>query len=219
MLLAAMSGMTAPIPNESRLDRALAGTFPASDPLPVGPRPAPLVLPRSEIVPGQRAPHLVLPTTAGTLYSLHEARPERFTMVVAYRGLHSPECRTYLRRLHRLAPRYAERGVELVAFSMDGLQRARSAQSGWDLPDLTIGYGASEDVVCRWGLFLSRSIQVGEPPRFCEPGLFLVRPDAVLHYASVQSMAFGRPDLELLLPSIDVLIEEDRPARGSVSVR
>ncbi|MCB9598634.1 MAG: AhpC/TSA family protein, partial [Sandaracinaceae bacterium] len=82
-----------------------------------------------------------------------------------------------------------------------------------------IGYGASEDVVCRWGLFLSRSIQVGEPPRFCEPGLFLVRPDAVLHYASVQSMAFGRPDLELLLPSIDVLIEEDRPARGSVSVR
>jgi hypothetical protein len=63
-------------------------------------------------------------------------------------------------------------------------------------------------------LFISRAIREGEPPEFSEPGLFLVKPDGTLFYASRGSSPWGRPPLDQMLRAIDVAIERKMPARG-----
>ncbi|MCU0769463.1 MAG: hypothetical protein MUD07_08855 [Burkholderiaceae bacterium] len=49
---------------------------------------------------------------------------------------------------------------------------------------------------------------------FAEPGIFLIRPDRTLYFASVQTMPFARPHFADMLPAIDYVIKNDYPARG-----
>ena len=58
---------------------------------------------------------------------------------------------------------------------------------------------------------------MNEPERFPEPGLFLVRPDHTLYFASVQTMPFARPEFKDILQAIAFVIEKDYPARGEVA--
>lgn len=165
--------------------------------------------------PGHPAPDLSVSTLDGNTFELSKQEPENFTMVVFYRGLHCPVCKTYLKTLTQLADEYDKRGVKLVAVSMDTESRAREAQTGWELDGFPIGYGLSEADARAWSLFMSDAIKEGEPSRFSEPGLFLVRPDKTLYYAAITSMPFGRPDLEEFVKRIDFILEKDYPARGT----
>jgi hypothetical protein len=58
------------------------------------------------------------------------------------------------------------------------------------------------------------SAGVEEPPLFTEPGVFLVRPDHTLYWASVQSMPFARPHFREIVAALDFVIAKDYPARG-----
>jgi hypothetical protein len=82
-----------------------------------------------------------------------------------------------------------------------------------------MGYGLSLSLAKDWGLFISTSrgktsIGIEEPKLFSEPGVFLIRPDQTLFYASVQSMPFVRPVFKEMLPALDFVMANDYPARG-----
>ena len=174
------------------------------------------------VLPRTPAPALVVDTLAHGRFDLAKAAPERMTLISFYRGLHCPICATYLKELARLTPAFAERGVETIAVSTDDADRAgkMAAKVGDDA--LRFGYGLSIADARAWGLYVSAgkgatSIGIEEPARFAEPGLFFVKADGTVYFASVQSMPFARPSFEALLPSLDFVIKNDYPARGEVA--
>lgn len=167
------------------------------------------------IKPRQPAPALELRTVEGRSWSLDKAAPKTFTMVVAYRSLHCPICRTYLGELETKLPEFGKRGVEVIAVSVDTAERAARAKSEWGLHNLRIGYGLPVATARNWGLFISRGTKDSEPPEFTEPGIFLVKPDGTLFAMAIASFAWARPPLDGMLRSIDYFIEHNPPARGA----
>lgn len=175
----------------------------------------------SPLLPRQPVPALDFPLVGGGTFSLAEARPERFTMLVFYRGLHCPLCKTYLGGLKRLLPAFGKRGVDVVVTSTDDRERGERAAAEWALDGLVLGYGVTLADARAFGLYVSKgrgvtSAGVEEPARFPEPGIFLVRPDGTLYFAAVQTMPFARPRFEDIVPALDFVIDKDYPARGEV---
>lgn len=173
------------------------------------------------LIPRQPVPALEVSTVGGGTWRLAEQKPERFTLIVVYRGLHCPICRGYLGDLERKLDEFKSRGVEVVVISSDVEERAHQAKDEWGLTRLTVGYGLDLDVARQWGLYISTSrgmtsAGVEEPALFSEPGLFLVRPDGTLYFASVQTMPFARPAFGDILKALDFVIAKDYPARGEV---
>ena len=173
------------------------------------------------VLPRQQAPELSVSTTDDGTWRLADQSSENFTMVVVFRGLHCPICRAYLAELQRLLPDFAQRGVNVVALSSDSRERAEQTKADWKLSELTLGYGLDLETARKWGLYVSTgkgktSIGIEEPALFAEPGIFLVRPDNTIYFATVQTMPFARPRFADILPAIDFVVENGYPARGEV---
>jgi peroxiredoxin len=166
------------------------------------------------IKPRQPAPRLEVKQLDGTAWRLQDAKPEKFSMVVVYRGLHCPVCKAYLGELEAKLPEFAKRGVEVIAVSTDSIDRAQKAKSEWGLNNLKIGCELPIATAREWELFISRAIRDGEPPEFSEPGLFLIAPDGTLFYASRTSAPWGRPPIDQMLRAVDVITERKMPPRG-----
>ena len=167
--------------------------------------------------PRQPTPDLSVNLVDGGTWRLADRSPEAFTLVVAYRGLHCPVCKSYLKTLAGLQADYDERGVEVVAVSMDSAARARKARMDWAVEGVPIGHGMSAETASAWGLYLSEGVKDGEPDLFSEPGFFLVRPDGALYYAAVNSAPWGRPHLPSFLKTVNFIVENDYPARGEAA--
>lgn len=173
------------------------------------------------LLPRQPVPELSVDLVGGGSWRLAEQSPQNFTMVVFYRGLHCPICSKYLGELEGLLPDFDKRGVEAIAISSDQADRAAQAKSNWKLDNLPVGYGLDLETARRWGLYVSTSrgktsAGVEEPALFSEPGLFLIRPDGTLYFATVQTMPFARPPFAPMLSAIDFVLANDYPARGEV---
>ena len=173
------------------------------------------------LVPRQAVPPLTVPVVGGDRFGIRKERPEHFSLIVFYRGLHCPICRTQLGELETKLSDFAKRGVSVVALSSDAAERAERAKLEWKLPNLRLGYGLDLAVARAWGLYISTgrgmtSAGVEEPALFSEPGLFLVRPDRTLYFASVQTMPFARPHFTDILAALDYVIAKNYPARGEV---
>lgn len=171
------------------------------------------------LTPRQPAPALSVDTLAHGRFELHAASPERFTLICFYRGLHCPICASYLKELERLTPEFAARGVETIAISSDGAERAAEMAAKVGAQALRIGYGLPLTKAREWGLYISASrgktsIGIEEPALFSEPGAFLTRPDGTIYYLSVQSMPFVRPNFAEMVAALDFVIKNDYPARG-----
>jgi peroxiredoxin len=166
------------------------------------------------IKPRQPAPRLEVKLLDGSAWRLEDARPAAFQMIVVYRGLHCPVCKTYLGDLEAKLPEFARRGVDVIAISTDSRERAERAKAEWGLANLRIGCELSIADARAWDLFVSRAIRDGEPPEFSEPGLFLVKPDGTLFFASRGSAPWGRPPFDQMLRGVDVVAERRMPARG-----
>lgn len=174
------------------------------------------------LVPRQPVPVLAVPLVGGGRFDIDTEIPERFSFVVFYRGLHCPICRTQLAELETKLPEFAKRGVTVIALSSDTPERAQRTKHDWKLANLRLGYGLNLAVARRWGLYISTgrgltSAGVEEPALFSEPGLFLVRPDRTLYFASVQTMPFARPHFADIIAALDFVIAKDYPARGEVA--
>ncbi|RVU84664.1 AhpC/TSA family protein [Leucothrix sargassi] len=171
--------------------------------------------------PREEVPNLELNLVGGGTWSLHDQNPENFTMMVFYRGLHCPVCSMQLKELQRLKADFAERGVNVIAVSSDPQDRAEQAQTDWDVKEIDIAYGLTPDQARSLGLHRSAgrgktSIGIEEPAEFSEPGLFMVRPDKTLFYASISTMPFARPSFKELLGSLDFVLANNYPARGEL---
>ena len=176
----------------------------------------------SQLIPRRHIPSLSIQTLSGKQWNIDGRNPEQFTMLVFYRGLHCPICRSYLTELNRLAEEFTQRGVEVIAISSDTRARASEAAETWRLDQLEIGYELDLETAYRWGLFVSSSrgktsVGIEEPARFTEPGVFLVRPDGTLYWSSIQTMPFARPHFKDILTALDFVIKNDYPARGEVA--
>lgn len=169
----------------------------------------------ARLLPDQPVPALDLDLVGGGRFSLAAAKPQNFTMVVAYRGHHCPLCKGYLGQLNELVEAFAEKGVETVAITMNDEALASKAKDEWGLDKVPVAYGLSEEVARSWGLYISNAIRETEPSKFAEPGLYLVRPDGRLYYLNIQNTPFARPALDELLQRLDFVLANDYPARGS----
>lgn len=168
----------------------------------------------------QKVPELQVHKLNKQIMDLKVQNPKNFTMLVFYRGLHCPICKTYLKDLDSKLSQFKDKGVKAYAISMDTQERARLAHERWDLNSLTLCYGLSEEAAKAWGLYLSQGISnkdadVQEPSLFCEPGLFLIKPDGKLYCASIQTMPFARPSFDDVLSAVDFILEKNYPPRGS----
>jgi peroxiredoxin len=173
------------------------------------------------LIPRQTVPPLTVPVVGGDRFDIQKEKPEHFSLIVFYRGLHCPICRTQLGELETKLSDFAKRGVSVVAVSSDAAERAERAKLEWKLPNLRLGYGLDLAVARTWGLYISTgrgmtSAGVEEPALFSEPGVFLVRPDRTLYFASVQTMPFARPRLTDILAALDYVMAKNYPARGEV---
>lgn len=167
------------------------------------------------VKPRQPAPPLEVDLVGGGHFSLAAERPDRFGLVVFYRGHHCPVCRGYLKQLDGLLDRLGEVGVpSVVAVSGDNAERAERSVAEWGLGRLRVGFGQSVESMREWGLFVSGAITDDEPAFFGEPGLFLVRPDGTLYAAVLNTMPFGRPHLEEVVAAVRWVGEHGYPARG-----
>ncbi|WP_425407331.1 peroxiredoxin-like family protein [Hwanghaeella sp.] len=173
------------------------------------------------LYPRQQVPALEVPLVGGGTFNLAEEKPENFTMVVFYRGLHCPICSMYLADLHNRLDALTEKGVNVIVLSSDNEERATEAKEKWKLPNLRLGYGISLDTAREWGLYVSTgrgktSIGVEEPALFSEPALYLVRPNGELYFGTVQTMPFARPAFGDIVKALDFVIANDYPGRGEV---
>jgi peroxiredoxin len=174
------------------------------------------------LIPRQRVPQLVVPLVGGGRFNIASEVSERFTMIVFYRGLHCPICKTQLGDLELKLPDFAKRGVSVIALSSDAAVRAERSKQEWRLPNLRLGYGLDLQVARSWGLYVSTSLGmtstgIEEPALFSEPGIFLVRPDRTLYFSSVQTMPFARPHFADILGALDFVIAKNYPARREVA--
>lgn len=166
------------------------------------------------VIPRTQTPGLEVETLDGDSWRLSERSPDKFTLVVFYRGLHCPICKNYLRDLDRKVGDFGERGVEVIAVSGDDQERAAKTKEEWGLENVAIGYGQSIANMRDWGLFISNSIKDTEPAQFGEPGVFLVRPGGELYYAAINSAPFARPSFNEVMMAVDFVVKNDYPARG-----
>ncbi len=173
------------------------------------------------LFPRRPVPPLNVNLAGGGLFDLRSERPKHFTLLVFYRGLHCPICKSQLRELESKLDEFDKRGVTVVAVSSDSKQRAMQTRDTWELSRLRIGYGLDLTAARSWGLFISSgrgmtSAGVEEPERFAEPALYLIRPDGTLYFGSVQTMPFARPHFSDILAAIDFVLKNNYPARGEV---
>jgi len=171
------------------------------------------------LMPRQPVPALEVATLDHGNFKLASDAPDKFNLVVFYRGLHCPICLKYLLELGRLLPEFEKRGVKVIALSSDTRERAQAMADKLKAPGLRVGYGLPLAVARGWGLYISTSrgttsIGIEEPALFAEPAVYLVRPDGTLYYGAVQTMPFARPHFDELLAAIDFAVAKDYPARG-----
>lgn len=166
------------------------------------------------IKPRQLVPELDLPLAGGGRFSLKNEKPDAFTLLVFYRGLHCPICKTYLADLQAKLGAFKDTGINAVAITSEAQDRAEQTKTEWALQSLPLAYAMPIAAGREWGLSVSNGISDKEPKQFLEPGLFLVRPDLTLYAASVQTMPFARPSFDDVLGAVKFVVKNNYPARG-----
>lgn len=155
-------------------------------------------------------------------WQLSEQKPDNFTMIVFYRGYHCPVCIKYLAELDKLVADFEANGVKVIAVSGDDAGRTEQTQEAAKLQYVPMAYGLSKEQSQAWGLHRSKgkgktSTGVEEPEEFSEPGLFIIKPDHTLYWASISTMPFARPNFTEILGAVKWVVANDYPARGELS--
>jgi peroxiredoxin len=136
-------------------------------------------------------------------------------LVVVYRGLHCPICKTYLSGLQELEATFNDLGVDVVTVSADPEEKAQAFADEKELT-LAIGYDLSVAQMKTLGLYISdpRSPQETDRP-FAEPGLFVINAEGTIQILDVSNAPFARPDLQGIANGIKFVRANDYPIRGT----
>jgi peroxiredoxin len=170
-----------------------------------------------KLAAGQKFPKIEVPLVSGETLAIGEGTPasDQWRLVVIYRGKHCPICMRYLKQLEGLKGDFEAAGLEVVAISGDGLEKASTVVSDNEL-SIPVGYNLSIDQMQSLGLYISdpRSPKETDQP-FPEPGLFVVRPDNTLQIIDISNAPFARPDLTGILNGVKFIRQNDYPVRGT----
>ncbi|NEP19958.1 MAG: AhpC/TSA family protein [Leptolyngbya sp. SIO4C1] len=169
-----------------------------------------------KLLMGNPAPGLEVNTLDGPLWKLADQKPEHYTMLVFYRGLHCPVCEQYITELEQKRDAFQQLGVNVIAISGDTQERAEKFQEKTRIQNVTIGYDLTADDMHRWGLYLSQGHFDHEPALFSEPALFLIKPDGRLYFANIGTHPFSRVSFDFLLQGLEYIIPRNYPFRGTV---
>jgi len=175
------------------------------------------------IYPGDKVPQLSLLTVSGDRFTLSEQNPEKFTVVVFYRGKHCPLCLNHLKEIQDRHQKIVESGMNIVAVSMDDDVKAKATAKSIiaddeSLPSFPIAYGLTEKVAREWGLYISsKRPNTNEPDVFSEPGLFVIKPDNTVFMLQTQSGPFTRPSMDQLVFGLNYAHENNYPLRGNLT--
>jgi len=80
------------------------------------------------LFPRQPVPPLDVGLADGGTFDIAAEKPASFTLIVFYRGLHCPICKTQLRELESKLDEFDKRGVAVVAVSSDSRERAEQTR-------------------------------------------------------------------------------------------
>lgn len=167
-----------------------------------------------KLIPGKAFPKIAIPTIDyGTVVL---GQPEQgWELIVVYRGLHCPQCRKYINRLHSLVPQFLERDIHVIAISADHEDKAVTFKREAGYHHLPIGYQLSIEQMKKIGVYISdpRSPEETDRP-FAEPAIFLINPAQTLQIVDYSNAPFCRPDLEVLLNGIIFIQDHQYPIRG-----
>ncbi|MEM6973139.1 MAG: redoxin domain-containing protein [Pseudomonadota bacterium] len=164
------------------------------------------------------APSLSVPLIGGGTFTLAEAKPANFTIVVFYRGKHCPLCAKFLKEIDAEVDAAAAEGFEIVAVSMDSEERATASTADWGIGSLRVGYGMSEAVARSFGLYISSAREgSAEPAVFSEPGIAVVDAEGMVFFAQAQSAPFTRPPFADLIGGLKFVVANNYPSRGDLT--
>lgn len=136
-------------------------------------------------------------------------------LVVVYRGLHCPICKTYLAGLQELEAEFNALGVDVVTVSADPEEKAQAFVDEKALT-LALGYGLSPAQMGALGLYVSEPRTPPETDRlFAEPGLFVINARGEIQILDVSNAPFARPDLQSIANGIKFVRANDYPVRGT----
>ncbi|KAK9904869.1 hypothetical protein WJX75_004327 [Coccomyxa subellipsoidea] len=188
---------------------------------PGGEQQPPRAAGRGVVVPGRELPHITLNTVQGGKLEIG-APTGKWQMIVVYRGKHCPVSKNYLASLQQIIYELDELGVEVVAVSGDGRERAEAfleaLKATTETKEVTfkIAYSLPLEEMLAWGLFVSEPRNPRETDQpFPEPALFLINPDGEVIIIDYSNSPFARPDLRILVEGIRYIQENDYPVRGT----
>ncbi|MGB3624709.1 MAG: redoxin domain-containing protein [Henriciella sp.] len=168
----------------------------------------------SRITPGQDAGNISLNLINGTQWQLARQNHD-WTIIVAYRGLHCPVCKSQLQDLKTVLQDFADAGIGVVSASMDTEERASKSHEDWELGSVPVAYGLEKDFAEKFGLYVSDAISDKEPDVFSEPAILLFK--GTTFYAGwIQTIPFARPHFEDVLKGVKFIQKEDYPPRGKL---
>jgi peroxiredoxin len=174
------------------------------------------------VIPGDTMPAIDGRLVGGGRWALAREKADKLALLVFYRGVFCPVCRTWLADLDRLVPEFEKRGVSVIALSCDKKDAAEKSVKEWGLKTLRVGYNVGVSEARKAGLFISEGRGINpatnqkEPMLFTEPALLAVLPDGILYAAWIQSVPYGRPHLAEILTALDNFIARGLPEpRGS----
>ena len=163
---------------------------------------------------GQPLPNVTVKTLDNQTVQLGQQDSAKWQLVVVYRGLHCPICKTYLSQIEEMKSEFDEMNVDVLAISTDPEVKAKKFRDDNGL-SMTIGYALSISDARALGLFTSDPLSSAETDQpFAEPGTYLIRPDRKLHIMDVSNAPFSRPDLKMLKSGIAFVQKKDDPIRG-----
>lgn len=166
------------------------------------------------LLPKTQAPDLNVQNLKGEDIQLKG--PQRFTLVVFFRGGHSDECGQMLRELSHLKPLFDQANVSCVAISADDRSSSQHFQKKWGLENLNIAAELKIDIARRWGLFITAgNAEDNEPEVFCEPAVFALGATGEVFASSVCNMSFVRPRFEDWLVGLLNADEKKLKTRGN----
>jgi len=151
---------------------------------------------------GYVVPALDLPLVGGGRFVLGNPRPEFFTVLVFYRGLHCQRCPGQLQSYQALLADFRNCGAEVVAITSDDEARATKAAADWGITKLPIAYGFSLEAAQVWGIHITSASKPDEPALFTEPATFVVKKDGRLDIGVVNSGPRLRPAAEEVLAHV-----------------
>ncbi|MDG2286633.1 MAG: redoxin domain-containing protein [Alphaproteobacteria bacterium] len=160
-------------------------------------------------------PEVTLPTVGGGEAKIGGAS-DRWKMVVVYRGLHCPICKSYTAKVEALKDRFDELETDILFVSGDNAEKAKAFANEVGL-NLPVAHDMSVDQMRQLGLYVSdpRPTETDRP--FFEPGLFVVNEKGQAHIVNVSNAPFVRPEPELIIRGITHIKKNDYPIRGTLA--